>query len=371
MVGTLPLENSGWFFVMLGLGFVATYLIGMRPSAVWPLFPATVLIVLGLILFGWTATVPIASFAWITAYWPAVLVLVGVWLLFRDHLPAGVRQPVATLGGIALLAYGLLAAIATVAAAGSFARPGFNFNFGAAPYTDTITLAQPIAAGDTFTVNNTSGKTSVRVGSSDSVQVTATRHFSVEGQPPEVQLTPGARSVSLDLPDDRLAFGQHNWVDYDIQVPAGVLVNARSGSGALDISGVRGAVQAESGSGSITLTDIDGDLNAKSNSGRIRGTRVRHVRNVQSTSGSVNLDGDFTDAAEVQTTSGAVDLKFRPASAVAVDVQTVSGNVRQRDLALTEQTASSRNSLQGKIGTPASDAVLKVRTTSGSVTLTD
>src|SRR6266700_2082040 len=49
---TQPVKNSGWFFVLLGMGFVGSYLIGMRPHAVWPLFPATVLIALGLILFG-------------------------------------------------------------------------------------------------------------------------------------------------------------------------------------------------------------------------------------------------------------------------------------------------------------------------------
>ena len=40
--------GGGPFFVCLGLGFALVYLIGLRPTAVWPLFPATVLIGLGL-----------------------------------------------------------------------------------------------------------------------------------------------------------------------------------------------------------------------------------------------------------------------------------------------------------------------------------
>jgi hypothetical protein len=371
MVGTQPLQNSGWFFVLLGLGFVATYLIGMRPSAVWPLFPATVLIVLGLILFGWTSAAPIASFAWIASYWPAVLVLVGLWLLFRDHLPVAVRQPVATFGGIVLLAYGLLAGMATVAAAGTFARPNFTFNFGSAPYTDTVALAQPISAGETFNVTNTSGRTTVRVGGAGNVQVNATRHFSVQGQPPDVLLTPGASSVSLEMPEPRSAFGQSNWVDYDIQVPAGVLVNARTSSGALDVSGVQSPVQVESSSGSITLNDIGGDLTARSNSGRIRGTQVRHVRSVTSSSGSVVLDGDFTESAQVQTSSGGVEIKFSPASAVHVDAQSNSGSIRQRGVSLANQGGDSRHSVTGTIGNPAAGAVLKIVTNSGSVTLSN
>src|SRR5205823_2785644 len=103
----------------------------------WPLFPAAVLIALGLILFGWTSAAPVASLAWIVAYWPAVLVALGVWLLFKDHLPAVVRRPIAMFGGIALLGYGVLAALASVAAAGSLARPDFMTNFGgSAPFSD-------------------------------------------------------------------------------------------------------------------------------------------------------------------------------------------------------------------------------------------
>src|SRR5205814_10728394 len=111
-------------FVLLGLGFAAVYAIGMRPNAVWPLFPGAVLVVLGLVLLGVSSLGPLASLSWIAAYWPAALVLLGLWLLFRDSLPAPARRPIATLGGVALLAYGVVAAAASVAAGGAFARTG-------------------------------------------------------------------------------------------------------------------------------------------------------------------------------------------------------------------------------------------------------
>src|SRR5207245_6381856 len=46
------ISSSGTFFVLLGLGFVLAYVVGMRPAAVWPLFPATILVLLGLVLLG-------------------------------------------------------------------------------------------------------------------------------------------------------------------------------------------------------------------------------------------------------------------------------------------------------------------------------
>src|SRR5215216_1876201 len=54
-------ESAGWFFLLLGGGFVLSYLIGMRPAVLWPLFPAAALICLGLVLFGWASLGPIAS----------------------------------------------------------------------------------------------------------------------------------------------------------------------------------------------------------------------------------------------------------------------------------------------------------------------
>src|SRR5437773_2924892 len=134
------IRGGGLFFVLLGLGFALVYLIGLRPGAVWPLFPAAILTGLGLLLFGAESFGALASLSWIVGYWPAVLVLLGVWLLFRDHLPVAARRPLATVGGLALLVYGLLAAAATVASGGAFARAGFTPTFGTAPFNDTVTF---------------------------------------------------------------------------------------------------------------------------------------------------------------------------------------------------------------------------------------
>src|SRR5262245_24886381 len=250
MFGRATLQNGGWFFVLLGGGFVLAYFVGMRPQAVWPLFPAAILICLGLLLFGVTALSPLASIAWIVSYWPVAVVLLGLGLLFHEHVPAPIRAPIATVGGIALLAYGVLAAMASVAAGGAFAQPGFGFNLGSAPFSDEITLEQPIASGSVFRVDNSSGRTFIHGGSSNSIHVVARRHFAVEGQPPEVALTPNDDGISLDLrTSPRPPFGSSGWADYTIDVPAGVRVIANASSGQLEIQDVSGPVQAQTSSG--------------------------------------------------------------------------------------------------------------------------
>jgi hypothetical protein len=87
IVGAQPLQNSSWFFILLGLGFAGTYIIGMRPGAsgrfsrrpCW--WSSASCCLAGRAhrrsprLRGWRRTASGAG------------MLIGLWLLFRDHLP--------------------------------------------------------------------------------------------------------------------------------------------------------------------------------------------------------------------------------------------------------------------------------------------
>ena len=350
--GLEAVGGAGAFFTLLGLGFALVYAIGLRPWAVWPLFPAAILVVLGLLLLGVSSLGPLASLTWIIAYWPAALVLLGVWLLFRDSLPASARRPIATVGGLALLAYGILAAASSVAAGGALTRPGVAPGFRSSPFSDTLTLDQPISPGQTLSVSNSSGSTTIRGGSGSTVHVVATRHHGFGGQPPDVQLTPSGGGLNLESSNRRggFPFGDSGSVDYTIDVPAGVDVSAKSSSGQLSVSNVSGEVRLATSSGKIEATDL------------------RHLRDASSSSGRISLQGVFTEAAQVRSSSGAIDLKLLPGSAIQLDVKSSSGRVEPRGLFLTGG-GTQRNSLSGALGSPAAGAVLSVQTSSGSVTV--
>jgi hypothetical protein len=232
-------SSGGLFFVLLGLGFVLIYVIGLRPSSIWPLFPAAILVGLGVVLLGAASLGPLASWSWIATFWPAALVLLGAWLLFRESVPPALRGPLATLGGMALLIYGVVAAAASIAAAGNFERAGVGPAADVAPFADTKPLEAPLANGQTFTVTNTSGTTSIHASNSSTVHVVAKRHFAFGGQPPDVQLAPDSSgALALTAPGvsrGRFPFGDSGSVDYTIEVPASAAVKARSASGQLTI----------------------------------------------------------------------------------------------------------------------------------------
>ena len=275
------------------------------------MFPAAILLGLGLLKLGVASLGPLASLTWIVAYWPAALVLLGVWLLFRDSLPAPARRPIAAIGGLALLAYGIVAAAATVAAGGALARTGVASSVGSSPFADTLTLDQPIAPGQTLAVTNSSGSTTIRSGSGSTVHVVATRHSSLGGQPSDVQLTSSGSGVNLEASSrgGGFPFGDSSAVDYAIEVPAAVNVNVRSSSGEVRVSDVTGEVRLATSSGPIEATDL------------------RHLREASTSSGNISLHGVFIDAAQVRTSSGSVDVRLLPGSAIQLDVKSSSGSV--------------------------------------------
>jgi hypothetical protein len=385
-------SSAGWFFVLLGAGFGVAYLLGLRPSGVWPLFPAVILIGLGAVLLGVTSLAPLASWSWIATYWPAALVLLGAWLLFRDVLPPSVRGPVATVGGMALLAYGVIAAAASVAAAGSFGRTGALPGADASPFSETVTLAAPLAAGQTFSVTNSNGTTTIHTTDDTNVHVTATRHFAFGGQPPEVQLTPDSAGVTLGSPStsrNHFPFGgDSSWIDYTIDVPASAAVKAQSNSGKVlvdgvtgpvnvtstsgdvDLSNLGGPVQAEASSGRINLTNIGGEVRARTTNGAIQGSELQHVRQAQTSNGRISLEGVFSDPAQVTASNGSIDLKLLPGSAVTLDAHSANGHIDPQNLVL-NGGETKKNTLTGAIGNPAPGATLQVESSNGTITISE
>jgi hypothetical protein len=382
-------QGGGWFFVMLGLGFLAVYIIGARVTEIWPFFPAAALIGFGLLVQGLIDLSALAAYAWIAPYWPVILLAIGAWLLVRDALPRPVRALVATIGLIAIIVYGLIAVGATVASGrGAWAdgRPNFavGLPLGIGPsITDTVTLATPVGATDLLTVNNPNGRTSIRAAAGGEVRVTATRRSFPAGNQPEPILTATDGQVTLEtrLPAP-VVLGQAR-IDYVIEAPTTLRVAVESASGDVDISEIGGGARVRTASGDVTLTnlsgaatvttasgevqarDISGEVRLTTVSGDIEATNVVNVREVSTTSGEIDLAGIFSDTARVASISGDISLRALPGSAFQLEVSSLSGEIRDQ-LDLTNRRADRRH-LSGTLGGGA--GMLTIQTTSGDVRL--
>lgn len=179
----------------------------------------------------------------------------------------------------------------------------------------------------------------------------------IEQKPPIDQAGDTIRIGSFD--DDRLLRGIS--ISYDITVPAATTLDARTGSGSIDVDSIAGAVTATSGSGSLNVGRVSGAavvttgsgsievggaarLDARTGSGSIRADAIAgpvvarsgsgHVRiavagkgdvEVSAASGGVTVTG-IDGAARVSSSSGSVHVSGRPAGPWSIHAS--SGSVR-------------------------------------------
>ena len=103
-------------------------------------------------------------------------------------------------------------------------------------------------------------------------------------------------------------------------------VRAIAGSGAIDLSEIGGQVQANAGSGDITLDRIAGDIRLQTGSGELEITDATGKLEASTGSGDVTIRRAAADV-RIRTSSGDVSVDGNPGANSYWDVHTVSGDV--------------------------------------------
>ena len=238
-----------------------------------------------------------------------------------------------------------------------------------------------------------SGDITIKAGGSNQVIVHGTIHsnswFSnaenavhqVESNPP-IQQNGNNIRIGYNLAED---VKRHISISYEVTVPADAAVQAHSGSGGIDLEGVRGEVQAQTGSGDIRLRDLGGHVHVQTGSGGIRAQDVAapfyghtgsgdieaeltgsgdvdiqsgsggvHLRGIKgglrarTGSGDISADGNVTGGWQLHTGSGSVRLAVGSANGFNLDVHTGSGSIHS-DLPITVQGSMGRRELKGTV----------------------
>jgi len=136
--------------------------------------------------------------------------------------------------------------------------------------------------------------------------------------------------VLTDLSSSRLSLevesirGRVGDTRFEVSVPVGVRVIARSRSGDVSVRGTKGAVQAKSQSGDVEVMDATDRIDIESMSGDVRASQVNGEFRAHSLSGTIevrNVTGDI----RAETTSG--DVSLLGATSRNVIVTTVSGEI--------------------------------------------
>jgi hypothetical protein len=153
-------------------------------------------------------------------------------------------------------------------------------------------------------------------------------------------------------------------IDYIIVVPADAEIRATTGSGDVDVIGIRGPANFISGSGGISASDISGDVQATTGSGEIKLSKVQGQVQASTGSGDITLDA-VRGAARLHTGSGEMDISD---SGDALDATTGSGDVTIKGAAadIRLRTSSGDVTVQGN---PGGSNYWDFRTNSGEVVL--
>ena len=97
-------------------------------------------------------------------------------------------------------------------------------------------------------------------------------------------------------------------IDYDVTTPRTTALKARTGSGAIDISGIDGTVSADSGSGGIRADGIGPNARLETGSGGIHASNVRGAAILQTGSGNLELSLTAAGDVKAQTGSGSIHI---------------------------------------------------------------
>jgi DUF4097 and DUF4098 domain-containing protein YvlB len=177
--------------------------------------------------------------------------------------------------------------------------------------------------------------------------------------------------------------GLHNVsIDYEIQAPAGALleassgsgditddgvgVNARlnTGSGSIHAEGLKESFSVETGSGDITAAQVgSGDVKAHTGSGSIELKNVSGGLRAETGSGDIKINGQPKSGWHVTTGSGTVEF-WPGGSPLTLDASTGSGTVHT-DHEMQVQGALERHHINGKLN--GGGPTVRIETGSGDI----
>jgi DUF4097 and DUF4098 domain-containing protein YvlB len=252
----------------------------------------------------------------------------------------------------------------------------------------TLAVSGPVS----LDVRTGSGDIQIRVGAGDSVRIIgrirartfffdddpASRVAKIQSQPP-IEQTGATIRIGHHTGEDPLY--RNVRINYEITVPPNTqvrshtgsgdqmignvrTVEARTGSGDIEIAQAGGDVQATTGSGDIDVERAEGTLVASTGSGDIHAGAVSGGLKARTGSGNVEVMQIGRAEIDVRTGSGDVTLGLDSNAAFNLSARTGSGSIRTTH-PLTVTGEVSRHRLQGAVRGGGSN--VSISTGSGSI----
>jgi len=308
--------------------------------------------------------------------WPLLLIALGAEYLIRSMLGEGRSAALRfDFGGVFLLL--LAVAIGSGITAVQWAVERGAVAVVQAPVVRTLAVDAPATGVKSLRLSTSMGRIEVRPGSSDTIHVetTLSAHAGDRVRPTdvarqleqaEVRVTPGANAaVSVNLP---ALSGAGLSISYSVSLPPGLLVEAESQAGSIQVFNYQGdlhltsrmgPVNVDSGSGSLDVQGTSGSVLVRSFNGPISArTEMGRVEMV-STIGDLRLDTQSGPVVVTDFSGGGLEAHTNMGSVQARTDLPLAGDVK-----LSTQSGSITLSLPG-----SSSMRVTARTNAGSLNL--
>jgi len=180
-----------------------------------------------------------------------------------------------------------------------------------------------VGAAPNLRIDNFAGSVTVRAGDPGQIRVATTRRAVRAADLARIQVAISERDGGLVVETTK-PFGLSSAsVQIEIVAPADTQLDLHTGSGSVDVSGIRGGAVVDTGSGSVTAHDLGGVVELHTGSGSVQARGVDGGLQVDSGSGSLSLSGVV---GEIDATTGSGSIDVRDAQG-AVHLDTGSGNL--------------------------------------------
>jgi DUF4097 and DUF4098 domain-containing protein YvlB len=232
-------------------------------------------------------------------------------------------------------------------------------------FDKTFTVSGPV----TLNAETHSGNITVRSGSAGSVAIHALiqvrRRDAADSDSiiRELQSNPPLEQVGSTIfirnIDEELR--RRVSISYEVTTPAETVAEVRTGSGNIDVDGIRGPVEASTGSGNVALANISGTTTTSTGSGNIDLVKIGATSRARTGSGNVTargVSGDFSGG------TGSGNVIVDQTAGGNVEMNSGSGNLEARGVkgTLTASTGSGDVTAEGEMTTD-----WNLRSSSGSI----
>lgn len=224
--------------------------------------------------------------------------------------------------------------------------------------TVTETHTYSVTGTPTLMINDDVGTINVHTGSGNSVIVRATKHTNnILGKPGDAQVSYQQSSSTITINatvHSGISFFSGERVDLDITAPSSDVLQLKTDTGTIDVTGISGRMSLMTDTGTITA-----------NQDMLSGSSILHTD-----TGSVTFNGSIDTSSGsylFQTNTGSVDVTLLSDSSFHLNASSSTGSINS-DFPVNVQHSGAGSTANGDVGS-SPQATVTLHTDTGSISL--